>query len=74
VTAVAIALVVVGLALVVAVWDAMRRALASQVRLGGLRVEAQQRHDLGELAALVAQLRRDHDGLEQSIALGRRGR
>lgn len=37
-------------AVVVAVWDAVRRALATQVRQAELRVEAMRREDVAELA------------------------
>lgn len=77
--ALAIALGVVGAALVAALWDGARRALAAQVRQAELRVEAMQRRDLDSLAAdvaavsdAVAALRREHESLDKSIALGRR--
>ena len=69
--------VVLGVSL--ALWDATRRALAMQVRLGELRVEAMRRHDLEAMseqlavnAAEIASVRRDLQALDSSLALGRR--
>jgi hypothetical protein len=78
---IALAIALVGAALVAAVWDAFRRALASQVRLAELRVEAMRRADVEELDAAVRVLRADVEklrgdlgSLETATALGRRGR
>lgn len=71
-TAVAIALGTIGVAAVVAAWDALRRALAAQVEQARLRVEAQQRHDIGELAAQVRTLRTELGDLDKALAFGRK--
>lgn len=78
-TAVAVAVAAVVLGVSLALWDGLRRALASQVRLAELRVEGQRRADVVEvdarcdaLAAELERLRRDHDGLERGLAIGRR--
>ncbi len=67
----ACALAVVGVAFVVALWDALRRALASQVAMAQARVEATKREEVAELAAKLAQLRKDHDSLDHAVSVGR---
>lgn len=63
----------------VALWDSLRRALATQVRLGELRVEAMRRHELEAMSEQlatnvqeIASVRRDLQALDTSLAIGRR--
>lgn len=74
-----IALALVGCALVLAVWDVGRRALASQVRTAELRVEALRRVEYEAAQAEIAKLRdevqrvaRDVSALDTALAVGRR--
>jgi hypothetical protein len=78
-TLVALSIALVGLALVAAVHDVFRRALAAQVRQAELRVEAMRRVDyddarkrMDELAATVASVRHDMSSLDTAHALGRK--
>lgn len=71
----------VGLTLVLALWDALRRALASQVRTAELRVEAMKRVDyeaamaaLRVLEARINTIESNASSLETAIALGRQRR
>jgi cell division protein FtsB len=72
----AIAFGVVGLAVVLAVHDTFRRALAAQVRQAELRVEAMQRADydaaakrMDALEARIKALASDHASLENGLAM-----
>jgi hypothetical protein len=78
-TLVALAVVLVGLALVAAVHDVFRRALAAQVRQAELRVEAMRRVDyddarkrMDEMASVVKQVRADMSSLDTAHAVGRK--
>lgn len=76
-----IAFAVVAALAVVALWDGVRRALASQVALASLRVEAMKRADydsvreeLRLLEARINTVASDHRSLETGLAVGRRNR
>lgn len=74
VTSIVFAIAIVGAALVCAVWDSFRRALNAQVAIYVARLESQKRADYAALEARVTTLASDLNSLDQSIALGRRGR
>lgn len=54
-------------AIVVAVWDAVRRALATQVRQAELRVEAMRREETAELADALQVTRAQLAALEGEL-------
>lgn len=72
--ALALSVVIVGGFVALAVWDMGRRALDAQVEQARLRVEATKRIELEAIAVQLAELRAQHNSLEHSIAIGRRGR
>jgi cell division protein FtsB len=76
VIAIAAALALCVLAVALALWDVMRRALAAQVRQAELRVEAMQRADydaaakrMDALEARIKALASDHASLENGLAM-----
>lgn len=71
-TPLAIALGLVGLGAVAAIWDSWRRAIASQVELTRLRVEGLRREETAALAARVVTLEGEVASLTSAVAFGRK--